>query len=128
MTTFVWVRDEVVEAIHDAQLAEHGGLAGVRDAGLLASALARPKNLVSYDSPDLAACAAAYGFGIACNHPFVDGNKRTAFVVTALFAAVNGCELVANDAESVVVMLAVADGTLDETAFATWVRNHLVCG
>ena len=125
MEAFVWVDQAVVEAIHDAQLAEHGGLAGVRDPGLLASALAKPLNLSAYGQPDMAACAAAYGCGIARNHPFVDGNKRTAFVVTALFVAINGCELAADNAESVVVMLAVADGAMGEEAFASWLRDHI---
>ena len=94
---FIWIETSVVRAIHDAQLAEHGGLAGVRDEGLLESALARPQNLLAYGMPDVADCAAAYGFGIARNHPFSDGNKRTAFVCTELFLALNGYGLTAND-------------------------------
>ncbi len=120
---FVWIDDVVVEAIHDAQLAEHGGLAGVRDAGMLASALARPKNLAVYERPDVSRCAAAYGFGLARNHPFVDGNKRTAFVAVESFLALNGWILTASDADCVITMLGVADGSIDEHRFATWIRR-----
>lgn len=120
-----WVDEAIVEAIHDVQLAEHGGLAELRDPGLLASALAKPINLLANGEPDLAACAAAYACGIARNHPFLDGNKRTAFVVMALFLELNGPGFEANEAESVVVMLGVADGTIDEQALATWIRNQI---
>lgn len=123
--TFVWIEEAVVGAIHEAQLAEHGGSAGVRDAGLLESALGRPLNQAAYGSPDGADCAAAYGFGIARNRPFIDGNKRTAFVCTELFLALNGCTLVADDAACVAIMLAVAAGELDEAAFAVWLRQHM---
>lgn len=121
----VWVDPTVVEAIHDAQLAEHGGLAGVRDSGLLASALARPQNLAAYGEPDLADCAAAYACGIARNHPSLDGNKRTAFVVMVLFLELNGLVFEANDAESVIVMLGVADGSVDESMLAAWIRTQV---
>jgi death-on-curing protein len=123
--TFVWIEESVVWAVHEAQLAEHGGSAGVRDAGLLQSALARPQNLVAYGTPDVADCAAAYGFGIARNHPFIDGNKRTAFVCAELFLALNGQDLAAADAQCVATMLAVAAGELDEAAFAGWLRSHV---
>ena len=113
-------------AVHEAQLAEHGGSAGVRDSGLLASALARPLNLVAYDTPDVADCAAAYGFGISRNHPFIDGNKRTAFVCTELFLALNGCELAADDITCVGIMLNVAAGEISEADFAAWLRAHIV--
>jgi death-on-curing protein len=121
-----WTRIEeaVVRAVHEAQLAEHGGGAGVRDDGLLASALARPHNLMAYGDPDAADLAAAYGFGIARNHPFIDGNKRTAFVCSELFLALNGRELTADDASCVATMLALAAGDLDEAAFAGWLRAH----
>lgn len=128
---FVWIETTVVLAIHDAQLAEHGGLAGVRDAGLLESALARPQNLLAYGAPDApdaadaADCAAAYGFGIARNQPFIDGNKRTAFVCTELFLALNGYELTADDVSCVTAMLNLAAGEIDEAAFAAWLRAHL---
>jgi death-on-curing protein len=123
--SFVWIEESVVWAVHEAQLAEHGGSAGVRDAGLLQSALARPQNLVAYGTPDVADCAAAYGFGIARNHPFIDGNKRTAFVCAELFLALNGQALIADDAQCVTTMLAVAAGELDEAAFAAWLRSHM---
>ncbi len=123
--SFVWIEEAVVWAVHEVQLAEHGGSAGVRDAGLLESALARPLNLAVYGSPDIADCAAAYGFGIARNHPFIDGNKRTAFVCTELFVELNGYSLTADDAECVSTMLAVAAGELDESAFAAWLRQHM---
>lgn len=123
--TFRWIEEAVVWAIHDAQLAEHGGSAGVRDAGLLESALARPQNLAAYGAPDVADCAAAYGFGIARNHPFIDGNKRTAFVCTELFLALNGFVVAADDVQCVAAMLAVAAGELDEAAFAAWLRGHM---
>jgi len=90
MTGWIWVDPTVVLAVHEEQLAEYGGSAGIRDAGLLESALARPKNLAAYGEPDVAELAASYGFGIARNHPFVDGNKRTAFVSVELFLRLNG--------------------------------------
>lgn len=121
---FVWIEDAVIEAVHDEQLAEHGGLAGVRDAGMLASALARPLNLVAYGKPDVADCAAAYAYGIARNHSFIDGNKRTAFVAMQLFPALNGKVLEAGDAECVMVMLGVADGSIAEETLAEWIRTH----
>lgn len=125
MDTFVWIDDSVIQAVHEMQLAEHGGLAGLRDAGLLASALARPRNLAAYGTPDVAACAAAYGYGLARNHPFADGNKRTAFVAVELFLKLNGAVLDADDAECVRTMLALAAGDLDEDAFASWIRGYM---
>ena len=122
--SFIWIEESVVWAIHEAQLAEHGGSAGVRDAGLLESALARPQNLTAYGDPDLADCAAAYGYGIARNHPFIDGNKRTAFVCAELFLVLNGHTLTADDADCVTTMLAVAAGDIEEAAFAAWLRAH----
>lgn len=124
MSQWIWIEEAVVWAVHEAQLAEHGGSAGVRDAGLLASALARPLNLAAYGEPDVAALAAAYGYGIARNHPFIDGNKRTAFVCTELFLALNGASLSADDANCVATMLALAAGDLAEADFASWLRNH----
>ena len=124
MSHWTWIEKAVVWAVHEAQLAEHGGSAGVRDAGLLASALARPLNLVAYGEPDAAALAAAYGFGIARNHPFIDGNKRTAFVCTELFLVLNGASLTADDADCVATMLALAAGDLAEADFAAWLRSH----
>ena len=124
MTERVWIEESVVWAVHEAQLAEHGGSAGVRDAGLLASALARPLNLAAYGEPDVATLAAAYGYGIARNHPFIDGNKRTAFVCTELFLLLNGASLTADDAQCVATMLALAAGELGEADFAAWLRTH----
>lgn len=124
MTKWKWIEREVVIAIHEVQLAEHGGRAGTRDLGLLDSALARLLNLAAYGDPDHASLAAAYGYGIARNHPFVDGNKRTAFVVMELFLALNGCVLVADDAACVTITLEVASGAIEEDAFAQWIRMH----
>ena len=120
-----WIVGSVAIAVHEEQLAEHGGPIGVRDAGLLASALDRPRNLAGYDQPDLAELAAAYGYGIVRNHPFVDGNKRTALVVTELFLQLNGAGLLASDADCVVTILGLAAGTISETRFADWIRSHL---
>ncbi len=122
--TWRWLAADVLLAVHEEQLAEHGGAAGVRDLGLFESALARPQNLAAYGDPDAAALAAAYGVGLAKNHPFTDGNKRTAFVAVELFLSLNGFDLVAEDAACVLTMLAVAAGTLDEAAFAAWLRAH----
>ena len=125
MNQWTWIEESVVWAMHEAQLAEHGGSAGVRDPGLLASALARPLNLAAYDGEaDAALLAAAYGFGIARNHPFIDGNKRTAFVCTELFLALNGYQLQAEDAACVSTMLALAAGDLPESEFAAWLRTN----
>lgn len=126
MTEWVWIDTAVVLAVHEEQLAEHGGSTGVRDIGLLESALARPMNLVAYGEPDVAELAASYGFGIARNHPFVDGNKRTAFVSVGLFFQLNGYHLVADDVACILTMLAVAAGELDEAGFAAWLRQHCV--
>lgn len=124
MTSYIWVIESVVHAIHDEQIAEHGGLSGTRDIALLNSALARPKNLAEYEQPDIADLAACYGYGIAKNHPFNDGNKRTAFVVMELFLMINGYEFIADDAACVLIMLEVADGSIAEKDFAIWVRQH----
>ena len=125
MSRWVWLDPTVLQAVHEEQLAEHGGASGTRDAGLFESALARPENLAAYGAPDAAARAAAYGWGLARNHPFVDGNKRTAFVATELFLMLNGLELIADDAACVLTMLAVASGEMAEDAFAAWIRGHL---
>jgi death on curing protein len=123
-----WLKDAVVDAIHNRQLAEHGGLAGVRDPGLLSSALARPKNLFAYGEPepDVAALAAAYAFGIIKNHPFVDGNKRTAYVVCRAFLKLNGADIVAAEADRYLTIVSVADDRVSDEAFAEWLRAHLV--
>lgn len=122
---WVWIATEVAQAAHAEQLAEHGGGEGVRDAGLLESAMARPRNLADYGDPDVAALAAAYAYGIARNHPFVDGNKRTAAVVSETFLALNGHALNATDAEVVVAFVALAAGELAEDELAGWFRQHL---
>lgn len=127
--SWIWVLDSVVLAIHDAQLAEHGGIAGIRDEGLLSSALARPKNLEAHgESVDAASLAATYAFGISRNHPFLDGNKRTAFVVMELFLNLNGWELNAEDTDCLHTMQALASGDLGEKALANWIREHTVRG
>lgn len=112
-------------AAHAEQITEHGGGEGVRDIRLLESAMMRPQNLVGYGEPDAAELAAAYAFGIARNHPFVDGNKRTAAVVSETFLMLNGYNLDVNDAELVVVFLALAAGDLPEDELAVWFREHL---
>ena len=120
----VWLLPAVVRAIHDEQIAEHGGGGGLRDAGLLESALDRPRNLLAYGTPDMAALAAALGHGIARNLPFVDGNKRTAFVAVELFLEINGYALIADDADCVMAMLRLAEGLIDEEEFAGWIRER----
>lgn len=120
----VWVDAAVIHAIHEEQLAEHGGSAGLRDHGLLESALARPQNLAAYGEPDIAACAAAYGYGLSRNHPFIDGNKRTALVAVELFLVLNAHVLEAADADCVLTMLQVAEGSMSEEKFAAWIRKN----
>jgi death on curing protein len=120
-----WVDRRALMLLHDDSLAEHGGLPGLRDEGLLESALARPLNLALYEEPDVAALAAAYGVGLAKNRPFVDGNKRAAFLSIGLFIAINGCRLVATQVDATLTMLDVAAGTLDEDGLADWIRRHL---
>ena len=121
---WVWMDPAVLLAVHEEQLAEHGGAAGTRDMGLFESALARPKNLALYGQPDAADFAASYGCGIARNHPFIDGNKRTAFVAVEVFLMLSGHDLVASDGDCVVTMLGVAADSLDEAGFAEWLRQH----
>ena len=125
MRHWIWVTAEVASAAHAEQVAEHGGDDGVRDHGLLDSAMARRVNLAGYGKPDVADLAAAYAFGIARNHPFVDGNKRTAAVVSETFLMLNGYELTATDAELVVVFVALAGGELSEVEMADWFRQHI---
>jgi len=110
---------------HDLSLAVHGGAAGVRDAGLLDSALARPRNLHAYGEGDAAALAAAYAFGIVRNHPFIDGNKRSAFLTAALFLELNGFRFVAGEADAAVRTLALAAGEMGEEEFAAWLRENV---
>lgn len=127
MSEPVWVREDVALAIHRRQVAEHGGLDGLRNPGLLASALNRPKNLFAYGDPkpDIAALAAAYAWGIARNHPFADGNKRTALVILRLFLRLNGADLSATGAAKYDIITRLAAGKLTETALADWVRHHI---
>ena len=120
----VWVDKQLLLLLHDESLAEHGGAAGIRDEGLLYSALARPLNLIAYGEPDLAELAASYGVGLAKNHAFVDGNKRAAFLAVGLFLRLNGHRLNASPAAATVAMIDVAAGTLNEADFADWIRRH----
>ena len=120
------MRLDVVYAIHDRQLAEHGGLSGVLDAGRVEAALARPRNLAAYESPDAAALAAAYANGLATNHGFADGNKRTAWVVARLFLADNGYTLHFDLADAVLTMESVAAGRLSELNLAEWFRKRIL--
>ena len=120
-----WVDKRALLLLHDESLAEHGGVPGMRDQGLLDSALARPMNLLAYGEPDAAALAASYGVGVAKNHPFVDGNKRAAFLCVGLFLALNGWRLNATQVEATLAIQAVAAGDLDEAAFAGWLRSHI---
>lgn len=122
--TWHWIDQDVILAVHEEQLAEHGGGVGIRDAGLMESALARPRQLATDGEPDHADLAAAYAFGLARNHPFIDGNKRTAFVALELFLVLNGWQLAAGDADCVLTMLAVAAGEMEEAAFADGIRRH----
>ena len=127
MAVPAWIRDDVVVAIHRRQLAEHGGAEGIRDQGLLASALARPKNLLAYADadPDLAELAAAYAFGLVRNHPYLDGDKRTAYVVCRTFLKLNGTDLVAAQEEKYAAFLRLPEGRLSEAKLEDWIREHL---
>lgn len=122
----VWLSRQLILAVHDEQLREHGGASGLRDEGLLESALARPLNRAGYGEPDIAELAAVYALGIARNHPFIDGNKRTAYVALEGFLALNGVALTATDAEAVIAMLQMAAGDLSDEEFIAWVRAHAV--
>ncbi len=124
-TGWRWIKESSVLAIHDAQLAEHGGMPGVRDMSLLLSALARPQNLASYGSPDLADLAAAYAVGITRNHAFLDCNKRTGLVVARSFIQKNRYMVQPNQRDAVNTMLAVAYGKLSEVELAQWFRSYM---
>lgn len=124
MKAIRWIDKRLLVILHDESLAEHGGASGIRDEGLLDSALARPLNLLAYGDLDLAELAAAYGVGLAKNHAFVDGNKRVAFLAVGLFLALNGYRLVASQADATLTMLAVASSEIDEAAFALWIRAN----
>lgn len=124
LTDWRWINIEVAIAAHREQLAEHGGGEGKRDAGALEGAMARPRQRAAYEDCDAPALAAAYAFGISRNHPFVDGNKRTAAVVSETFLVLNGWRLTATDAEIVVAFVALAAGELSEAELAQWFRDH----
>ncbi|MES2633710.1 MAG: type II toxin-antitoxin system death-on-curing family toxin [Pseudomonadota bacterium] len=126
MRHWIWLKQEVILAVHEVQLAEHGGGAGVRDVNLFLSAMARPENLAVYGKPDAAELAAAYGYGLSRNHAFIDGNKRTGYVAAELFLELNGFSLTAQDADAAITMLAVSAGDITEKDFASWLRMHLV--
>ncbi len=119
-----WLAEAEILAIHERLLADHGGLAGVRDEGLLKSALDRPRNLFAYEKPSIFDLAAAYAYGIAKNHPFLDGNKRTALAAAGIFLELNGYELIATEIQAVTVTLALAAGELDQQAFSAWLRQE----
>lgn len=123
---WTWIGVELALALHDRQLAEHGGPAGVRDMGSLESALARPVNLAAYGDPDASALAASYAFGIARNHAFIDGNKRTAWVLARLFLKANGVEIAFDKADAIRAVMALAAGDLSEEELALWFRERIV--
>jgi death-on-curing protein len=125
MTVWKWVSREIVEAVHERQIAEHGGGSGVRDENLLESAIARPQNLALYGEPDAADLAASLAFGIARNHPFVDGNKRSAWVGARLFLRLNAVQLDFDKAEATVMMQRLAAGELTEAEVAAWFRERI---
>lgn len=125
MTEIVWLMRETIDAIHDMQLAEHGGLPGIRDETLLQSALASPQHLYAYaKTPDIHALAASYAHGIAKNHPYMDGNKRTALVAAYTFLRLNGAQLKASEVSATQIMLALAAGEVSENDFAVWLREN----
>lgn len=120
-----WIDRQALLLLHGESLAEHGGGQGVRNEGLLDSALARPQDLAAYGSPDVADLAASYGVGLAKNHPFVDGNKRAAFLAVGLFLYLNGYRLQATQAEATLAMIAAAAGEISESELASWLREHV---
>ncbi len=126
MTDWIWITTELAEAIHERQLAEYGGPSGLRDHGLLESAIARPQQMAAYGGPevDAPALAAAYAFGMARNHPFIDGNKRTAAVLCEVFLELNDFLLVAEDAQLYPIFLGLAEGSVGEEDLAAWLRSH----
>lgn len=126
MTAWRWVRKDILYAVHDRQLAEHGGLTGVLDDGRLEAVLSRPQNIAAYGAADAATLAAAYACGLARNHGFADGNKRTGWVIARLFLADNGYTLRFDPANAVVTMESVAAGTLSESELAEWFRQRIL--
>ena len=125
MANWRWLDPRLAEALHAEQLAEHGGAAGIRDAGLLTSALLRPQNLASYGNPDVADLAAACAWGIIRSHPFVDGNKRVALTLCETFLVINGYELDADDVSLTMAFVELAAGTMDEATLAKWLRSRI---
>ena len=121
-----WIDKQLLLILHDESLVLHGGASGIRDEGLLDSALDRAKNMALYGSPDIAELASAYVFGLAGNHPFIDGNKRVAFLALGLFLGLNGYELSASPVDATLIMMAVAAGEIKEHHFAEWLRNNTV--
>lgn len=124
--SFRWINRQALALLHDESLAIHGGGAGLRDEGLFESALARPENLAAYGTPDVFESAAAYAFGLARNHPFVDGNKRVAFLASGVFLRINGYRLNVSQAEAAEAVISLAAGDLSESAYAVWLRAGCV--
>jgi death-on-curing protein len=125
MSGWRWVNRQVLLLLHEESLAEHGGAPGLRDEGLLDSALSRPLNLALYDDPDVADLAAAYAMALAKNHAFVDGNKRAAFLALGMFLALNGHRLRATQVDATLTMLAVAAGEISQKGLSQWIRDHM---
>ena len=125
MTSWRWLTRSEIEAVHERQLSEHGGGTGTRDVEALESALARPQNLALYEQPDIAALAATVAYGIARNHPFVDGNKRSAWVAARLFLRLNRAVLIFEKSEATILMQRLAAGELSEDEVAAWLRDRL---
>ncbi|HYO28305.1 MAG TPA: type II toxin-antitoxin system death-on-curing family toxin [Azonexus sp.] len=123
---FIWIDRRALLLLHGESLVLHGGATGMRDEGLLDSALARPENLAAYGQPDVFDCAAAYAFGLAKNHPFIDGNKRAAFLGAGMFLRLNGFRLTATQQDATLTMLALAASDITEAAYADWLRNHTI--
>jgi death-on-curing protein len=124
VSTPIWLLRSLIDAVHDAQIAEHGGADGLRDEGALDSALARPVNLNAYGETDVFRLAAAYAFGIVRNHPFVDGNKRTAFLAAYVFLHINGHEIIADEVGAATAVLTLAAGEIGEDEFSDWLRRN----
>jgi len=127
MTEIIWLLEDAVKAIHQRQIAEHGGTPGLRDEGLLKSALARPHNLLAYSEqdPDFPQLAASYAHGIARNHPFIDGNKRTALIAARTFLLLNGRDLEASQEDKYLTFMRLAEGVISERQLADWIRQKL---
>jgi death on curing protein len=123
--SFEWIEMETVLAVHDMQIAEHGGASGIRDIGLIESALARPANMVNYGDPDIVELAASYAFGLAMNHGFIDGNKRTAYVVTRLFLRLHGMDFTATPVERVLAFEQLGKGAFSAASFTLWLKKNV---